>query len=278
MNLPWCKFYPRDWLADTGLRSCSYAARGLWIDMLMLMAMNDQRRGYLESNGRAITDVGQIARLTGGDSSEVTKLLGELQVAGVFSRDESGVILSRRMVRDEAVSDQKSKAGLQGGNPALLKHPVKHPVKQVVGSMLIPRSQNPESRSQIPDTRYQNPIQSKDGLDSELAPGVGRILDGLVKSTSAFKQPNLDEVKQHLASLFHGADSFAEPFFAAMEKQAWKDKSGSLIQNWKALASSYVNKSETNRRTRQQNTDRNYGQIKPTQHTADVARAKGKIR
>jgi hypothetical protein len=34
---PWRKWYPQDWRADAPLRMCSFAARGLWIDLLGLM-------------------------------------------------------------------------------------------------------------------------------------------------------------------------------------------------------------------------------------------------
>ena len=34
---PWMKWYPADWRSDPGLRMCSFAARGLWADLLALM-------------------------------------------------------------------------------------------------------------------------------------------------------------------------------------------------------------------------------------------------
>lgn len=119
MNLPYCKFYPRDWLGDASLRSCSYAARGLWADMLCLMAANDGRRGYLEVGGRALVDAAEVARMTCGEPSEAKKLLDELERAGVFSRDGSGCIFCRRIVKDEHIRQARSEAGAQGGNPNL---------------------------------------------------------------------------------------------------------------------------------------------------------------
>ena len=70
------------------------------MDMLCLMFECD-RRGYLQSsNGRPFSHE-QIARMTGCSSEEVSRLIGELETSGVFSRTKAGVIFSRRQVRDE---------------------------------------------------------------------------------------------------------------------------------------------------------------------------------
>ncbi|MFP5276955.1 MAG: helix-turn-helix domain-containing protein [Acidobacteriota bacterium] len=87
-------------MKDPDLRSCSVAARGLWMDMLCLMFECD-RRGYLQAkNGKPFTHE-QLARMTGCSSEEVSRLLQELETSGVFSRTRDGVIFSRRQVRDE---------------------------------------------------------------------------------------------------------------------------------------------------------------------------------
>jgi hypothetical protein len=95
----WIKWYFSHWSADAGVRSVSLEARGLWIDMLALM---DQapRRGYLQqANGRQMT-VEQLAILVGSSIVIVSRLLQELESAGVYSSDATGTIFSRRMVRD----------------------------------------------------------------------------------------------------------------------------------------------------------------------------------
>jgi hypothetical protein len=50
---------------------------------------------------------------------EVKKLLSELESAGVFSRDEQGIIYSRKMVRDVARAVRNKANGQYGGNPQL---------------------------------------------------------------------------------------------------------------------------------------------------------------
>ena len=167
MKLPYSKFYWRDHISDTSLRSCSYAARGLWMDMLALMGMNDQRRGFLEAGGKPVTDPKQIARLTSGDSAEVERLLAELGQAGVFSKDNNdGCVYSRRMVRDEHLRAVRADAGSKGGTASqkqqgaiLLKQNPKQTLeqkhKQSVGSGIWDLgSELPEGESREAEAIY----------------------------------------------------------------------------------------------------------------------------
>lgn len=132
---PWMKWYTRDWRGKPALRMCSYAARGLWIDMLTLMA-EAEHYGFLLVEGVGAPTAKQLAGLLGGTEREVAKLLKELGDANVYSvtgQDlppkiaelvpvdmPAGVILSRRMVRDKAKADRDRTNGSGGGNPRLL--------------------------------------------------------------------------------------------------------------------------------------------------------------
>ena len=106
---PSFQFYPSDWLRDPGLRSCSLAARGLWIDMISFMHEADPY-GHLRLNGRPV-DAITLARMVGSDVRTVRRLLSELEAAGVFSRAEAGTIFSRRMVRDQQLRDKRGQYG-----------------------------------------------------------------------------------------------------------------------------------------------------------------------
>jgi len=112
-KLPWFPFYADDWLSHDKLRSCSSAARGLWIDMLCLMHKND-RRGYLQLSGKSVTPE-QLARMTGRSPDETSQQLAELIAADVASVAEHGIIFSRRMVKDERIRQVRSAAGAKGG-------------------------------------------------------------------------------------------------------------------------------------------------------------------
>lgn len=99
----WTKFWWQDWQADQSLRSCSLAARGLWMDMLCI-AHSGTPRGHVTINGAPVS-ARRLATLTGCTARECVKLLNELREAGVFSETSDGVIYSRRMVRDNDASE-----------------------------------------------------------------------------------------------------------------------------------------------------------------------------
>ena len=119
MKLPYIKFYTRDWLGDKQLRLCSDAAKGLWVDLMCIMADNEQNYGYLEMNGEPLS-IGNIVQLRGGDKDTVNRLIEELDKSKVFSRNSKDVIFSRRMVKDHEKRQKCREAGKRGGNPSLI--------------------------------------------------------------------------------------------------------------------------------------------------------------
>lgn len=114
---PWMKFYPSDWQSDHRLRSCSGAARGLWIEMLCIMH-SAEPCGYLLVAGTP-PSIALLGTLAGLPEREVKRSLDELRVAGVFSVLDDGVIYSRRIVRDVEKAARDKENGKGGGNPRL---------------------------------------------------------------------------------------------------------------------------------------------------------------
>ena len=112
---PWDKWYWQDWLADAGLRACSLAARGLWMDMLSVMARS-KRKGYL-LDGEKQMESKSLAKISGESEATVAALMAELFSHGVPSKSDDGIIFNRRMVRDAAISAVRADAGRRGGRP-----------------------------------------------------------------------------------------------------------------------------------------------------------------
>lgn len=104
----WMKFWPQDWQTDPGLRSCSLAARGLWIECVAVMH-GAEPYGHLTVNG-SMPSAKRLAIMVGSTEREVERLLIELAEAGVFSRAPDGTIYSRRMVRDAKASNEGREA------------------------------------------------------------------------------------------------------------------------------------------------------------------------
>lgn len=92
-------------------------ARGLWMDMLCIMHQSDPY-GFLMIN-RAQIDSKTLAKLVGASATKVDVWLHELETGGVFSRDGSNAIYSRRMIRDEEIRRARAEGGHLGGNPTL---------------------------------------------------------------------------------------------------------------------------------------------------------------
>jgi hypothetical protein len=137
---PWLKWYPSDWRSEPSLRMCSRAARSLWVDLIGLMH-DAEPYGHLLINGKAPTTK-QLAAILGDSEKELKNLLVELENAGVFSKNEAGVITSRRMVRDEEKARQDANNGKRGGNP------------RVKGG--VNPSDNGGDKAQMPEARCQD--------------------------------------------------------------------------------------------------------------------------
>jgi hypothetical protein len=157
---PWSKFFWSDWRSDPGLKVSSFAAKGLWMDLLSIMHDADPH-GYLMIAGRA-PDFAQLAQLLGKPKREIQKLLNELDANGVYSMTPEGIIYSRRMVRDRRRREINRQNGKGGGNPALLD---KAPDNQNPG---MSDNRNPEDWDNPPDkpraraTRSQKPEARED--------------------------------------------------------------------------------------------------------------------
>lgn len=126
-NRPAFQFYPDDWKAEDGLKLCSLAAKGLWIEMLMIM-FKSKVRGCLLVNEKQIKSK-ELAKLTSNNEPEIEILLTELEQYNVYSRLKSGCIYCRRMYREalheKEISEKRSKAGKLGGRPPKSKKETK---------------------------------------------------------------------------------------------------------------------------------------------------------
>jgi len=161
-RLPAMQFYPADWQSDPGIRALGFFERGVWFEILCLMHFSAER-GVLLLNDRAMTD-DELARSLGLDKQILTNTLTTLLGSGVASRrEEDGAIISRRMVRDERVRQERIKAGKSGGNPNLLKQNPTTRVKQ----NSTPSS---SSTSTITDTDQENPPYPPVGVGKPKTP------------------------------------------------------------------------------------------------------------
>lgn len=183
---PWGKWYWGDWRKDARLRRCSYAARGLWIDMLSLMGGECDHFGCLTMEGEPL-GAKDLEGLLGGSEREIQKQLDELRHRKVYSRavDDDlpedvraalppgilgSTIISRRMLRDK-VRDQKDREiGSRGGNPKLTQKHDEGITQPPLDGLTPPdKAQRLEARgqSQRLESDTHPPARRRTGLSAE---------------------------------------------------------------------------------------------------------------
>jgi hypothetical protein len=134
------QFYVGDYMKDPGVRALSHHDKGVWVDILCLMH-ESERRGLLLLNGKPMTEAA-LAQALGLSlynmnavmfagvpedllnqipTTDLTSTLTRILDFGVASRDEeTGALMCRRMVRDEALRQIRTECGRLGGNPKLV--------------------------------------------------------------------------------------------------------------------------------------------------------------
>jgi hypothetical protein len=162
---PWFKFWHKEWLVDPELRICSPEARGVWIDLICVMA-NSTEPGVLLVAGR-VPDMGEISRLTGiPDKRKVARIIKELEHNRVLSRNSDGAILSRKMREMYADWVQSCANGVQGGNPNLLNNNILHQNRDNpplgFGDNIEEEKKNPEEERTSPLRGEAPPEASRD--------------------------------------------------------------------------------------------------------------------
>jgi len=148
-----------DWLGDQAVRRLTPAERGVWIDLLALAAGASPVGYVCDDRGRPLS-LDEIARVTNaGTVDEVAKLITGILDKGVASRDRSGRLYNRRMVRDAenaakkaALSAKRAQAGANGARTTSLKY---------FGKQTLPRQVPQHLTQHLPRESLVNPIPIK---------------------------------------------------------------------------------------------------------------------
>jgi hypothetical protein len=109
-------FFTGDWLKDPELRFCSIFARGLLIDLLCFLFESNEQGYASNPDGSPRTDEQIVDAVSGGSREEKLAALAELERSGVLSRDNRGVLYSRRHARLAQISTARKQSGSKGGS------------------------------------------------------------------------------------------------------------------------------------------------------------------
>lgn len=104
-----------DWAGDQDVRRLTPAERGLWIDLLAYAAVGKPTGYVCDQRGNPIS-YEEIARFTNASPKEVESLIAGILEKGVASRDRTGRLFNRRMVRHAEKRAEKAFAGKRGGD------------------------------------------------------------------------------------------------------------------------------------------------------------------
>ena len=110
-------WYPGDHRRDIALQTCSYEAQAFWRFILDVMHWGEPYGHLATAGGVAITPA-DLARMTGVSLRRVKRWMAELETRSVFSRTATGIVYSRRMVRDERTRRKRAAGGHKS-----LEHP-----------------------------------------------------------------------------------------------------------------------------------------------------------
>jgi hypothetical protein len=167
MSQPWFKFYTANWRSDAALRTCSIAARGLWMEMLCLMH-EATPRGSLLINGVQVSGK-QLAALCSAPLNDTVRLLGELAGAGVFSRDPDGTIYSRKMRRDDEKSEEGRKqiAKRWGDREPTHRTPSSPPNRPPTETPITLEARHQSTDRKKESCRVENPTRYPDDFENQ---------------------------------------------------------------------------------------------------------------
>lgn len=118
---PYLPLYVQDYLTDEKLNECSAAAQGVYIKLMCLMHKQTEYGKILlkqkdkQSENQINNFAFKIARNLPFGLDEIKKALGELVQENVLIID-GDFLIQKRMVKDNSISEVRSKAGKKGGN------------------------------------------------------------------------------------------------------------------------------------------------------------------
>jgi hypothetical protein len=114
------KWFWSDWSGDEAVRRLTPAERGLWIDLLAIAAAAIPAGYVVDARGEPVA-VEEIARFANCSAAEASSLIDGILIKGAASRDRTGRLYSRRIVRDVELSVKRRRAGLDGAAATKLK-------------------------------------------------------------------------------------------------------------------------------------------------------------
>jgi hypothetical protein len=189
-----------DWIGDEAVRRLTPAERGVWIDLLALAAAGNPTGYVCDAKGRPLT-LDEIARVTNaGSPDEVAKLIAGIVEKGAASRDRTGRLLNRRMVRDAELRAKRSRAGRKGAAHTNLINQQLRSLSRHMPQQMPRQNSQPPLRPLPSEERIlssENPAaRARDGTTVEKNLPAGSLATALPTGALA-RQPTTEQANEN---------------------------------------------------------------------------------
>lgn len=241
MRIPYIMFYQQDWIADPKLTMCSAATRGVWMDMLCAMHM-DNRSGVLSGTPEMLA---KICRCTVEEMKNAIRELHSTKTADVTFCNNDVTIENRRMKREcnerQHVANRVNKHRKTKCN-ADVTPPCNGGVTSTrahSSSISSSSSDSSEASNHSPESVHSErpPAGSVPGPEPTEAEAAKMLADAPLPPACS-----IDDCKIYLHNIAAGDNldtmAIAESWFLKMQGQGWRID-GRPIASWRAVLEKY---------------------------------------
>lgn len=187
MRRPSFQFYPGDWSSNPNLKRCTFAERGIWVEVMCLMHDQDEygvlRWPLKEIAGAVGCKVSELQSLVRkgvikGDDRTLMEPFIYVPRSGrkdgdpvtLIDTQEGPIWYSSRMVKDEYVRTIRGGEVVKGDTPKTTPKP---PIGAAFGPRGSSSSSSPSDKTGVPESRSNSP-----GAVAPPAPGKTQIEPG----------------------------------------------------------------------------------------------------
>lgn len=227
-NQPYLPLYVQDFLTDEKLAECSAQSTGVFIRIMCLMHKSEEYGTILlrqnqRQNTRQIENFAdKLAIHLPYSHSIILAALEELLELGILNIDGDR-LCQKRMIRDNALSEQRSLAGKRGADIANNKD----------------RKKTGESENFADDFADATPSAKVSANTENENENENEIIVKEKSVAKKFKKPTIDEINDYCSE--NGINLNASKFFNYYESKGWL-VGKSPMKNWKAAINTWVTK------------------------------------
>lgn len=155
--------------------------------------------------------------MIGVDIATFEKALIQMEEYNVFSRRNDGAIFCRKMIRDEEIRTNKSKAGKLG-----MKKRYNSDITPDITEVVTP-----------PENENENENSIFNGINNKVVNSTKQEKEKKKKEKKVFVPPSLEEMKSYFKQ--NGfKESVAERAYRGYSENNWHDINNKPILNWKS--------------------------------------------